>query len=580
MAAQAYKSVPEGVISLLIKVDGEEIGYSSQVSSVSVYEAFAKIPSAEIVLSDGGLSEEDFVVVDSGLFTPGREIEIQLGYDGDLSTVFKGVIVRNSVRLDTGGSEIVVEARHPAFQMTMNRKTACFSDQTDAEAIQSIVQEYGIAATVEDTAVRHESLIQYNATDWDFVNLRAEAIGKLLLADSEGIRVFSPEVDKEAALTLDGSFSLYELEATVDARKAYPSYKAKAWNYTTQEVDEDTAETGAFDSEGGEWSSSALASGMKNGDYSLQMHSYQENPDAMSALMNAKLMRANLARIVGKATVPGYEAIHPGDVVRLMNAGKWVDGDNLVAAVRHTVSSGTWKTTVGFGLDDEPYSLKYDDIQTPPADGTLPPVYGLQAAKVEKLGEDPLGENRIQIRLLQGEQTALWARVALLDAGNERGTFFLPEVGDEVIVGFVNANPAEPVVLGVLHSGGAPAPVEANDDNHVKGIYTREKIKLVFDDEKKAVTLETPGGNALSISDDAKGISITDQNGNKITLDDQGITIESAKALQVKAQQDASLEGANVNVKANMSFKAEGQAGAEMSTSASAVIKGSIVQIN
>ena len=71
-----------------------------------------------------------------------------------------------------------------------------------------------------------------------------------------------------------------------------------------------------------------------------------------------------------------------------------------------------------------------------------------------------------------------------------------------------------------------------------------------------------------------------DQNGNKIILDDSGITVESAKALNLKAATDVTIEGNNINIKANAAFKAEGASGAELSTSGSAVLKGSIVQIN
>ena len=135
-------------------------------------------------------------------------------------------------------------------------------------------------------------------------------------------------------------------------------------------------------------------------------------------------------------------------------------------------------------------------------------------------------------------------------------------------------------MLGSLHSSSKTSPVEINDDNNIKGIYTRENIKIEFDDDKKVVTIATPGGNTMTLSDDAKGIALEDQNGNKITMDDNGITIKSSKAINIEATQDLSEKGANVTLEAQQGFKATGNTGVEMSTSASAVLKGSIVQIN
>lgn len=100
--------------------------------------------------------------------------------------------------------------------------------------------------------------------------------------------------------------------------------------------------------------------------------------------------------------------------------------------------------------------------------------------------------------------------------------------------------------------------------------------------------METPGGNKITISDEDKGIALKDQNGNTLTMNDSGIvmkspkdiTIEATGKLTLKATQDTSIEGMNVNVKANAQFKAQGNTGAEVSTSAIAILKGSLVQIN
>ena len=157
-----------------------------------------------------------------------------------------------------------------------------------------------------------------------------------------------------------------------------------------------------------------------------------------------------------------------------------------------------------------------------------------------------------------------------------------------MVVGFLNGDPRDPIVLGMLHSSAKPAPLQAKDENHEKGLVTRSKMKVLFDDEKSILTIETPGKNTMVISDDEQAITLTDQHGNSITMNSDGITLDASK-ITLNAQQeiiqkagtDLNAEGgANVNVKAGAQLKAEGSAGAELSTSAIAVIKGSLVQIN
>jgi uncharacterized protein involved in type VI secretion and phage assembly len=243
---------------------------------------------------------------------------------------------------------------------------------------------------------------------------------------------------------------------------------------------------------------------------------------------------------------------------------------------------------VQFGLSPELFTEVYN-LRPLPAAGLLPVMSGLQMGVVTALENDPDGEDRIKCRLplISANDDGIWARLATLDAGKNRGTFFRPEIHDEVVVGFLNDDPRYPVILGMCHSSAKPAPEPAKDDNHHKGYVSREKLKLTFDDDKKVLTVETPGGNKIVLSDDAKVITLQDQNSNKMTLDDNGIKIESSKDLILKASQDVKLSGTNTELSAQSAFKASGSSTAELSGaqtkidgSAMTVIKGGMVQIN
>jgi uncharacterized protein involved in type VI secretion and phage assembly len=178
----------------------------------------------------------------------------------------------------------------------------------------------------------------------------------------------------------------------------------------------------------------------------------------------------------------------------------------------------------------------------------------------------------LRLPVIDPSDEGTWARVATLDAGDNRGSFFLPEIGDEVVVGFLNNDPRHPIVLGACNSSAKPAPLTAADDNHQKGFVTRSGIKWIFDDDKKNVLLETPDGNKIFVSGEDKAITIEDQNGHKIMLDSSGITLESAKDIILKATGSLKAEAATVEIKANGT--------AEFSASGTTTVKGGLVQIN
>ena len=217
---------------------------------------------------------------------------------------------------------------------------------------------------------------------------------------------------------------------------------------------------------------------------------------------------------------------------------------------------------------------------------------------MKQLDKDPAKEKRIlvEIPLMNGTKNDIWARWCSMYAGTDRGYFFVPEIGDEVLLGFIDDDPCCPVILGGLYSSKLPPPYEMEAENFRKGIVTKEGMKIVFDEEKKVITFETPGNNKIELSDDGKFIRLTDRNRNKMTMDDNGILLSSSGKITLKAEKDIVidtvgnvnmtsnrdivLEGGNVNAKARIGFTAKGNATAEISASGQTTIKGGIVMIN
>ena len=311
-------------------------------------------------------------------------------------------------------------------------------------------------------------------------------------------------------------------------------------------------------------------------------HSGKVSDQELKAWSDAKFYRSRLAKILGRARCQGFAGIKPGTLIGFSGVGERYNGNHLVTAIRHQIDTDNWVTDIRFGMPKDWFADK-TDIMERPASALLPGVRGLQIGLCKQIAEDPDGEDRILITMpvIDPQGEGVWARVSTLDAGDSRGTFFRPEIDDEVLVGFLNDDPRDPVVLGALHSSAKPAPITGSDDNHEKGFITRSDMKMIFNDDEVSFSLETPNGNKFVLSDDSGSILIEDENGNKIEMTSDGITLSSAGDINITADGDCNIEATNCNlVAAAAEFKAEGSAGAEMTTGAVAKIEGSLVQIN
>jgi Rhs element Vgr protein len=380
--------------------------------------------------------------------------------------------------------------------------------------------------------------------------------------------------------------TVLELDAEVDSRLQSKGVKASSWKAADQAVvDVDAKEPSTPAT--GNLAASDLAKVLGDDTNEIK-HAGALDQSELQSWADARLLRMRLAKVRGRARCQGFADVLPDQIVEITGIGERFEGKVYVSGVRHSVSSGNWETDIQFGLNPELFTETFN-LRPLPAAGLLPMMSGLQMGIVTALESDPDGEDRIKCRLplISANEDGIWARLATLDAGKDRGTYFRPEINDEVVVGFLSDDPRHPVILGMCHSSAKPAPEPAKDDNHHKGYVSREKLKLTFDDEKKIIGIETPAGNKIALSEDAKGITLQDQNGNKITLDDSGIKIESAKDMIIKASNDVKLSGINTEFSAQSGFKASGTSTAELSGaqtkvdgSAMTVIKGGMVQIN
>jgi uncharacterized protein involved in type VI secretion and phage assembly len=171
-------------------------------------------------------------------------------------------------------------------------------------------------------------------------------------------------------------------------------------------------------------------------------------------------------------------------------------------------------------------------------DGLAGPYYGVHVGIVVAV-DDPDGQGRVRVRLPWlaggGGGDEAWARLATLMAGAGRGSWFIPDVDDEVLVAFEAGDPSRPYVIGSLWNGRDRPPEQMDATNDVRTIRTRSGVTIRLSDVagNESLLLETPGGQRVLLGDGRDGIVIEDAVGNRVTLDRSGIAVAAAGTVEV-----------------------------------------------
>jgi phage baseplate assembly protein gpV len=395
--------------------------------------------------------------------------------------------------------------------------------------------------------------VQFNVSDWDFLVSRADVLGLALRVSKGSVSVLPLALGAPARLLNHGLDDTRELELEIDGAQQWSSLSVSGWDAATLKRSQPVrAKSGNLKI--GSQSDQSLATAVKAPAATL-FHGAPTAPQELQSWADARLGKLRRSLLRGTVTVDGSASLKPLDTVDIKGVGARFNGRALVSGVTHTVNRDGWNTHLTLGASAECF-VRAPDLLEMPSAGLLPAATGLQVAIVQSLDADPKGELRVRVRLphMGGAKGELWARLLTPDAGAKRGFVFRPEVGDEVVLGFLNDDPRQPLILGAMFGSKnkPPQPVQApNKKNNLRAIVSRAGTRIVFDDAAPALRLETTAsGNAdgtyknrISINEKEKTITIEDQHKNKILLSEQGIALSSEKDISLAAKGEVKIKG-------------------------------------
>jgi len=532
------------VVTAIIKSEGKEMKGEYELLSIDIMHEFNKIPTAELKFIDGDIPKKEFRILDDTFFELGKNIQIALKYEEKASEetkVFSGIVIHKTFELRGTEPTLTIELSDVAIKMNSHRKNKVFTKSEDKQIFKSLLKQNGLKeGTIAPTLITHPQMVQYYVTDWDFMVARAEANALLVQVYDGEVSIFKPKFETSQNKLELGLHEVYDFELQISAEQQYDTVQTMAWDVNKKKATKPAQGTDfKVSQKGHDIKKIANAIGKEK---ATLMHIVPTTAKELKLWSSAQVLKSRLSLIKGWIKISGTGKLKVGDTLEIKDFSKTFSGKNIVSAIRHEVTTSGWDTHIQMGMDACWFTASSKVMDTPAA-GVLPGINGLQIGIVQPAEKDPDNLQRIKINIPAfGTEKTIWARLSTLDAGENRGTFFIPQTGDEVIVGFLNDDPRHAIIMGSVYNPVNKIPISLDKNPKSKGIFTQSNYQLFLDEKEQCITIATSDKNQIIIDEKQQCITLSDSHGNQIEMSKKGIDILSAKDFQIKSKGNLKIE--------------------------------------
>ena len=593
--------------------------------------------------------QEGTVVDDAGL-SIGAGVQIDGAKFGDTSgtTLINGEVTSIEAVCEQMQIFTIVRGYEKAHRLQRAKRSNTFLNMTDSDIARKIASGAGLdIGTIESTSVTHAHIAQVNQTDWEFLQQRAREIGyetgvlqgEFYFRKASGMpkggalgALASAASAVASALGLGGGLTykdnLYAFYPRISAANITPDVEVRFWDGKGARVVSSStdAKTGTAKIDGED--PAALANSFTGGFLpslpslpslppipGLKLPNFGSSPSNTAyVVVNRPLasgsaadkaademaqgladhISSTFAEAEGEAV--GDPSIQAGEQVDIKGVPEIFCGKWTVTQARHVFDPEELGYRVHFTVsgrsDRSLFALTSGGGSTSSAHG--PTIQGLVCGVITDVGDpDKQGKVKVALPWLAPNFETDWARVVQLAAGPRTGAMFLPEVGDEVLVGFEFGDPRRPYVLGGLVNDNAKfstMDAAVSGGNVVgRGIATPAGNQLLFTDElppgppgpppmKSAVTLGTGDGNlALSIDQVAGTVTLSCKPAPPKSKNPNGtLTIDCSGLGKIEIKGGTG----GVKIESEGQLELSGQMGVKISSSAMVQVQGQMVQLN
>jgi len=486
-----------------------------------------------------------FELFDKGTFTLGTRIEIAFRAEGDPVVVTSGEVTAVVIEPGTSGRhELVLTGFDLTHRLAREPKSRSFQRVTDADIAARIAGEYGLDPDIDGTGATHDYVLQAGETDYAFLRRRASRIGfDVWITDRKFCFKKSPRSSATPPKLRYGQ-NLSTFKVRFSAAERCDEVQIRGWDQLGKQAI--TGKATETDPGSDAPAATEMAAAARRAFGRVQRSAGQfpvTDQSEADALATSLLLRASGEEVVLRGEAVGDPNIGAGAKVSVEGVGSRLTGNYRVTGVEHTYGAGKAYLTRFVCGGKEPGGL-----------ADLTGGAGSSGGSVDKRGwtglvvgvvtnnDDPekLGRVRVKFPTLSADDESAWARISTPGGGKQRGLQWLPEVDDEVLVGFELEDHTRPVVLGGLwnRTDGPPQPDAASGGSVTKRLLaSRKDSRLVFDDDAPSVELSLGGSPCLLHLEGSESSLKGDQ---KLTL--------TATQIEIKATSKLTLSGATVEI--------------------------------
>ncbi len=580
-----------------ISIDGKSI---KQFSSLSLSQSIFDHHTFRLVCPTEAIDGTSGTIFNSSKNMIGSTISISVkGNSGE--TKFSGVVTQiESARHNGHAGDIIIGGYSPTVLLDNGPHCQTWEKKAVKNIAQDVLKNFPQNLLQPKVAPSYgETLsytVQYKETAWQFLSRISSVYGEWLYYDGQKLILGSPQGSKSKLLygnNLDNfSMSLHVRPTDVEIL---------SYDYMNSEV----------------YDSSPAGTPAKAGLNELGKHTFQKseqfygtkpkqwhnnfltNKKQLDDFVNtrAAMQSSKMVRFSGRSGEPSLQLGGSASVEgkNVFNQSDESFGDYTITSINHHCD--------GQGNYSNDFVAIPATVKMPPVSLAKDPHCETQSALVTD-NNDPKGLGRVRVKFhwMESSEKSPWLRITSPHGGDGKGMFFVPETGEEVIVGFEGDSPVKPYVIGTVYHGKAKTSF-ANDGNDVKALQTRSGNMIVMNDKEGSVHVADAKGNDMKM-DGGGNITVTSaesivfscgdskiemKKDGKINITGKEITINADDKAIMESKQakftadggggDASMEGMNAAIKGTTEAKID-SAQTTVSASAKVTVQAAMIMLN
>jgi phage protein D len=529
------------VVHFLVEIDGNVNSDLQMKLRDITMESTIHLPDVAVV----SFHDKGMKLVDSGLFEVGKSLKILSRENNKDKRIFDGEIIQVEPQFSYPNIYMTVRAFDRLHRLNRGKYTRDFQNMSDADIAKKIAGEMKLGSSkIESTSPIHPYVFQDNETNLEFLQKRAEGIGYTVYVRDKELHFEKPQksdVDDEIELNW-GQDGLMDFQPQLTTLDQHTEFEVRGWDSDKKKAIVARATKGESQPDIAETDNTGQA--QKAGGKAVQVLSTTiRNQSVADQLVKAEANRNSGGFVQAEGTCGGNPGIVAGAKINIPNIGDKFKGTYVVTHATHRYNTSKSYTT-DFSISAQHTNTLMAMLEN--AGGESGSRAGFMVGIVTNC-DDPkdLGRVKVKFPALSEDKESDWARVVGIGAGKGRGFEWIPDVNDEVLVGFEQGDIHLPYIMGGLWNG-VDTPYKKKGDYLDGGHVVRRYI-------------QTNNGKSedshLIIIDDSSsspGITITDSKGNIIHIDTK------ENKISIHAKGDIELDGDNVKItgKTEVSIKA------------------------